>query len=213
MNKVISRAAILVAILLFASPLYADSAGLLTGCLTTAQTVGFGQGNIGGFAGFGDDVTTIFGAITYGFSDYTEGRFKLGFADPDGSNTDPQITIAADFKYQFMDVNSKARKQPLDMAFGFLFEWVDFDGVSVIQLGGDLIGSYPFKLSGGSTLSPYGRVNIRLERISNGDSDSNFEGGFNTGVKWDISPSVALFGEIQMDGNTGFFTGIDFKAF
>jgi hypothetical protein len=202
------------AVLVIASASYADeSDGLLTGCLTTAESVGFGNGQIGGFAGFGDDVTTIFGAITYGFSDYSEGRFKLGFADADYPNADPELTIGADFKYQFMDVNSKARKQPLDMAFGFLFEWADFGGSSLIQLGGHLTGSYPFRLSSGSTLSPYGRINIRMERVSYGDSETDFEGGFNMGVKWDLSESVALFGEIQIDGNTGLFTGLDFKAF
>lgn len=214
MNEILRRTAVLLTVILLSPALYADeSAGLLTGSLSTAQTVGFGNGQIGGFAGFGDEFTTLFGAITYGFSDYTEGRFKLGFSDPDIPDGDPELAIGADFKYQFMDVNSRTRKQPLDMAFGFLFEWVDIEGFSLIQLGGFLTGSYPFKLSSGSTLSPYGRINIRMERVSNGDSESDFEGGFNMGVKFDLSPSVALFGELQIDGNTGLFTGLDFKAF
>jgi hypothetical protein len=204
----------IMAIFMVASFAYADdSFGTLTGTLTTAEAGGFGIGYLGGFIGLGDDATSIFGTVRYGFSDYTDGTFKFGFSDPDGSDSDPKMMLGVDIKYQFMDYNSKSRRQPLDMSIGTFFEYIDYGHVTLLDLGGSLIGSIPYRFEGGQRLIPYGRLNFRLERISNGGSESNFQAGLNLGAKFEFTEDIGLFGEFQIDGNTAFFTGVEFRAF
>lgn len=179
--------------------------GSAFGCLTTATSLGQGHGNFGGGVGIAD-ATSVFGTFSYGLSTYTDGRLRLGFRD----NNDANITFGADFKWQFWSVG-QGRREPLDMAIGGFFEFVDAGGGSVFQFGGQLFASYPFQLSRGGTLSPYGRFNIRMESFSGGGaSDTELEFGLNGGVAWKATPSVSFYTEFQLDGNDGIFFGIDF---
>jgi hypothetical protein len=191
--------------------------GILTGTLNPASTCGYGVGFLGGYAGLGDDATTLFGMLSYGFSDYTEGRLKLGFSDPDEGNANPRLLIGADLKYQFMDYNSKSKRQPFDMAIAGFFEYVDYDGSSYLQLGGNFIASIPYRLSSGQRLIPYAALNLRLDRNSNHDphhgSHSDFEGGVNLGAKYELTQEMNIYGELQIDDNTAFFTGLEFRIF
>jgi hypothetical protein len=100
------------------------------------------------------------------------------------------------------------------MAAGGFLEFIDFGGASLLQFGGQLIGSYPVTLSNGKLLSPYGRLNVRLERasMSGGGSDSDMQFGLNGGVAFGLTSTVNLYGEFQIDGNDGIFLGIDFRA-
>ncbi len=210
-TKIIALAVIIV---MSAAVSYADSFGLISGTLTTAEATGFGNGYLGVFGAFGDNANSFFGTVSYGFSNYTDGRFKIGFSDPDGPGSNPKIFIASDLKYQFMNYNDKSHKQPLDMAFGGLLEYVNYDPYSIFQLGGYLLGSIPYRFSGGTRLIPYGRVNFRLERGSAyGHSDSNFEAGLNLGTKYEWSHDMNMYGELQIDGNTGLYLGMEFRAF
>jgi len=187
------------------------------GNLATAKAMGQGKGVFGVGVGIAD-ATSVVGWFNYGLSDYVDGRLKLGLVDADVGDT--EITLGADFKYQFWSVNG-AVANPLDMAVGGFLEYVDYGPVSALQVGGQLIGSYPFTLQSGTTLSPYGRFNIRLERRSwdvnyrgfgSSGSDSELEFGLNGGVAWQVSPTVNVYGEFQIDGNDGIFLGIDFSV-
>lgn len=196
----------------------AESFGTVTGCLTTADAPGFGVGYIGGYVSYGDDASTIFGNISYGFSDYTEGRIMVGFSDPDFRNADPGVLLGADIKYEVMDYNDKLRKNPLDAAFGAFFEFINYDGFSTLGTGAYVIGSIPYRFSSGHKITPYSRLNLRWERISfdvNNDilHDSRFRLGFNFGVKMELIKDTHVYGEFQLDGNTGILAGIDFRAF
>ncbi len=197
--------------------IHAASFGTTAGCLTTADACGFGSGYIGGFAGYGDEASTIFGNISYGFSNYTEGRVLIGFSDPDFSNADPSLLLGADVKYEVMDYYDKLRENPFDMALGAFIELVNYEGFSTLELGPYAIGSIPYRFSSGRKIIPYSRLNLRWERISfdeNDDAnDSNFRLGLNLGVKFELAGDINLYGEIQIDGNTGIFAGVDFKAF
>ncbi len=197
------------------SSAFGDTFGLTTGYLSTADACGFGVGYIGGFAGIGDNGTTLFGSITYGFSEYTEGRIKLGFFDPDAKDADPSLTLALDFKYEFMDYYDRHTKNPFDLAFGGFFEYTNLEGASVWDLGANAIGSIPYKFNSGRRLVPYARFNIRLEHISiaDFDSESDFRAGLNVGGKFEMSQDLHIYAEIQADGNFGFFTGIDIRTF
>ncbi|MCP4703559.1 MAG: hypothetical protein GY865_03035 [candidate division Zixibacteria bacterium] len=194
-----------------------DAIGMATGNLTTADVAGFGVGYVGGHVGILDDATVIFGSLTYGLSDYTEGRVKIGFSDLDGSDTDPKLILGVDFKYEFMDYYDKNGKQPMDMAFGGFLEYVDYGAISVLELGGNYIASIPYRFKSGRRLIPYGRVNLRLESISvdipGGNNDSDFKFGLDLGVKYELTTEMNLYGEFQFDGFSGLFLGLDVRMF
>lgn len=190
----------------------AEGIGSAFGSFSTAQTSGMGAGSM--FAGVGfADATSVIGAFTYGLSAHTDGRLKLALVDDDYSDT--KIAFAADFKYNFISTGD-LNNGPFDMALGGFAEYYNFDYGSLFTIGAQYIGSYPFQLNDSrkSYLVPYGRFNTRLERLSPdvGDSDSNLEFGLNAGVKWQMTPTIDLFGEFQFDGNDGFFVGLDFNV-
>jgi len=200
-------------VLVFSASSYArDAAGSAFGAMSTAGTLGMGEGNFGLGIGLADQ-TSFWGSFNYGLSDHMDGRIKVGLIDTDGDDT--ELAIGADFKYQIVSVTGVSNG-PFDMAIGGLFEYFDLGGVSVVQLGGHYTGSYPIKLESGGTLTPYGRFNARVEMINYDsdliDDDSNLEIGINGGVQWQINSSISLFGEFQFDGNDGLFLGIDFGA-
>jgi hypothetical protein len=198
---------------LIASQGFAEGFGTAFGTLTTARALGQGRGNMGLGVGIAD-ATSFFGTFTYGLSKYTDGRIKLGLRD----DFNTKITFGADFKWQFWNVG-QGRTEPLDGAIGGFFEFEDYGGGSVFQIGAQLLGSYPFQLSRGGTLSPYGRFNVRVEAKSyeqpiagNTSSSTDLEFGLNGGVKWSATPTIDLYGEFQIDGNDGVFFGIDFNV-
>ncbi|MBN2227059.1 MAG: hypothetical protein JW763_06810 [candidate division Zixibacteria bacterium] len=191
-----------------------SAAGLAMGNLTTADACGYGLGLVGGHIGICDEGTSVFGNLTYGFSDYTEGRVKLGFFDPDIEGADPKIMFGADFKYEFLDYYDRNRKNPFDLAFGGFLEYVDFEGGSVLQIGGNAIISIPYRFDSGRRIIPYGRLNLRMEKVSAGDNDeSDFFAGLNAGAKFEASEEFNIYGEFQLDGNAGLFFGVEFRAF
>jgi len=213
MKKVILYVSI--PLVLIASSACADgSFGSAFGTLTTARALGQGNGTFGFGVGLAD-YTSFVGTLGYGLSEYSDGRLKLGFIDPDGG--DAEITLGADYKWQFWSVAGNSR-HPFDFAVGMFMEYVAYEPISVFQLGGQLIGSYPVALKRGGTLTPYARFNARVEALSRDsqpsdpadDSESNLEVGLNGGVQWQMTSTVASYVEFQIDGNDGIFLGIDF---
>jgi hypothetical protein len=120
-------------------------------------------------------------------------------------------------------------KHPFDLAIGPFVEWFKVDAgtsslsssIAATQLGVMVVGSYPVQLKGGSSIAPYGRLNVRNEWVSFSanplglgtvsGSDSQLAVGVNGGLSWRPRASaVALFGEIQIDGNNGVFFGLDY---
>ena len=196
-----------------------SAAGSAFGALTTAAPQGHGAANVGFGVGLAD-ATSFTGTLTYGLSQYMDGRLRLGLIDPDGGDT--EFTFGADFKWQFWNAAPEST-HPFDFAVGGLLEYADFVYSSVFQIGGHLIASYPIALDKGGSLVPYGRFNTRIESMSfdspvvppessgDGDSDTNLEVGLNAGVQWICTPTTSLFGEIQLDGNDGLFLGVDFN--
>jgi hypothetical protein len=188
--------------------------GSAFGNFATATTLGQGKGAFGVGVGIAD-ATSVVGWFNYGLSTYIDGRLKLGLID----NSETEVTFGADFKYQFWSATGTV-PNPLDMAVGGFFEFVDYGPLSVLQVGGDLKGSYPFTLSNNTVLSPYGRFQIRLENASwdaewvgpglGSDSESELEFGVNGGVSWQLTRNITAYGEFQIDGNDGVFLGIDF---
>ncbi|MFQ5453145.1 MAG: hypothetical protein ACE5D6_03045 [Candidatus Zixiibacteriota bacterium] len=206
---------IVILALLSSNSLGRSAAGSPFGSFATARTLGMGMGNFG--LGFGiADLTSVTLTFNYGLSAHTDGRIKMALIDDD--KIDTQIGIGADFKYQLISVEG-INNGPFDMALGGFGEYYNLDVFSVFLIGGQFIGSYPFKMNNNKILTLYGRFNLRMESLSydiplpNGDnSESNLEFGLNAGVKWDLTNSVDMYGEFQFDGNDGIFIGIDFNV-
>ncbi|KAA3634805.1 MAG: hypothetical protein DWP97_06220 [Calditrichaeota bacterium] len=177
------------------------------GSLQTATTGGMGKGNFMGSIGVGD-ATTFSGIYSYGLSANTDGRLKLGLIDG-GRGSDANLMFGADFKYNIVSTKD-LKNGPFDMAVGGLFEYYDDEYGSMWMLGGQFIGSYPFIMENQRVLSPYGRINVRIESIS--DADSELEIGFNAGIKWELSNTIDFFGEIQIDNIDNFYFGLDFNV-
>ncbi len=201
-----------VALVVFAagSSLAIDAHGSAFGSFATAKAMGQGNGAFGGGIGIAD-ATSFFGSFSYGLAEYIDGRVKIGIIDPDGG--DSKVTFGADARYQFWDM-ADVDPKPFDMAFGGFFEYVDYEFGSVWQLGGQAIGSYPLEMSNGSTLTPYGRFNLRLEgySIEGGDSETKIKFGINGGAAWQASPTIKVYGEFQLDGNDGLFLGAELSV-
>lgn len=188
-----------------------DAFGTVFGAMSTASTLGMGQGNFGLGLGLADNARSFIGSFNYGLSAHMDGRIKLALVDPDG-DSDTELGLGADFKYQIVSVGGISNG-PFDMAVGGFFELYGWGPLSIIQLGGHYTGSYPVKLESGGTLTPYGRFNARMEIIDYDDgSESNLEIGLNAGVHWQVNNDIAFFGEFQFDGNDGVFLGIEFGA-
>jgi len=198
-----------------AANFYEATHGSTFGNFATGRTSDQGRGAFGFGAGIAK-YTSVVGWFSYGLSQYTDGRLKLSLVDADEDSDNIEIAFGADFKYQFWSVNG-AVPNPLDMALGGFLEYADYGLKSALQVGGQIIGSYPFTLQNGTILSPYGRFNVRLEdrseEFKEGEkSESDLEFGLNGGVAWQVSPTVNVYGEFQIDGNDGIFLGIDFSV-
>ncbi len=224
MKRMLILTAALVAMLGVNASAY-DAHGSAFGNFATAQTLGQGKGAFGGGIGIAD-ATSFFGWFNYGLSNFFDGRIKLGMIDVEGA--DSKITFGADARYQFGSMSDVTPK-PFDMALSGFAEYVDYEMMSVFQVGGAFIGSYPLKLNNGSDITPYGRFNLRLESVKmdsyewfnpitmqtetiGGDSESKIRFGVNAGVAWQATPTIKLYGEFQLDGNDGLFLGAEFGA-
>ena len=191
--------------------------GSAFGTLTTARAQGMGKTNLGVGIGIAD-ANSVFGTLTYGLSQYWDGRLRLGLVDP-GGGADVQLTLGGDFKWQFWNVGMSSA-YPLDLAVGGFFEFADYGPVSALQIGGQILVSRSIHLRQGGMLTPYGRFNTRVEMLkldlppgsTRDDTESNLEIGLNGGVEWQLAPTVTLYGEFQFDGNDGLFFGIDFNV-
>lgn len=207
---------LILAVCLMSSATTYAAVGSAFGALSTAHTVGQGKGDLGGGLGLGD-ATSFMATFTFGSSEYTDVKFKLGLVDAAGS--DAKLALGADFKWQYLVVEEDST--PVDLSFGGLVEYTDFDFASVFQIGAFVTSSWPIQLKGGGgKLTPYGRFNARLESISldlpvgySGDSsESNLEVGLNAGVEWKPNSTITLFGEFQLDGNDGLFLGVNLNV-
>lgn len=205
MKRVLS--AIAVTIVLAHSAYAGSSFGTAFGYLSTARSIGMGQGYLGFGVGIAD-ATSFTSTLKYGLANYLDGRIKLGLIDGGGET---ELTLGADVMYQLLDAGRA--NAPFDLAIGGLIEYVDFGG-SVLQLGGAVAGSRDFVLNNGQTLAPYGRFNIRLVNANYpGGDDSDLEVGLNAGVQWGISKTINTYAEFQLDGNDGLFLGLEFAVF
>src|SRR6056297_2928312 len=94
------------------------SGGSAFGNLSSARTIGQGMADFGGGVGIAD-VTSVFGRFTYGTSEFSELRLKLGIIDDEG--IDAELVLGADFQYHFLEVTRDEQGRtttPFDLATG-----------------------------------------------------------------------------------------------
>jgi hypothetical protein len=208
---------------LLAGSSFAAGVGSVFGTQATAEAVGHRVGYFGVGVGIAD-LTSFVGTFDYGFSKYTTGRLKLGFAD-EGSATDMSISFGGEIRWQLWQAGGTS-KRPLDLAVGAMSEYMKFSdrigtvetSLSVFQFGGFVLGSHAFVMSNGKLITPYAKLNVRLEDTNAevtglpGTSSSDLRVGLGSGLSYSVSNTMNLYGEFQVDGNEGVFFGVDFKV-
>jgi hypothetical protein len=211
--------------------------GSAFGTQATAQSIGHRVGYFGAGIGIAD-YTSVVGTFDYGLSRYTTGRLKLGFTD-DGDNSDMALSMGAEVRWQLWragvgtsKATGKGKKaatsvgRPLDLAVGPMIEYFKIGSsvgnfntdISVFQFGGFVLGSKGLVTSNGHIITPYAKLNVRIEDVKveatgfPDQSESDLRVGLGTGAAYQLSNTMNLYGEFQFDGNNGFFMGIDFKV-
>jgi len=189
------------------------------GQLNTAKTFSPGEYNIGGYLGAYDDAIAFFGQFRAGISDYLDFGLKLGFLDIQSghpltgwetSHSGP--ILGGDLKYRLLETELR---DPLDLSLGMLFEYSSVQDIDRFAFGGSLIISRDFTLESKNTISPYGRLNMRGERVSwdnwkHEGSDTDLEAGFTFGADLQIKEGWHFVGELQFDEYFGFLAGISY---
>jgi hypothetical protein len=181
-----------------------------SGQLSTASTTSEGASKVGVYAGIYDGAIGILGQYRYGVAAYTDIGFKLAILDLDrGIVHDAGADFAFDLKYRVME---ERLRDPFDLSIGGAAEFLTVKDLGVFSIGANAIGSYPFKLSNGRLLEPYGRLNLRAQHDnpSYGSSTTDFQIGLNMGAAFELSRNTRAFAEFQFDDPFAFYMGVDF---
>ncbi|MBD3218084.1 MAG: hypothetical protein GF310_07390 [candidate division Zixibacteria bacterium] len=181
--------------------------------LSDARVVESDEVHIGGGFSVASDMMGLGGFIRIGVMDELEIGGKLGFVnvDVDGGDDHTGLSIAGQLLYQFLDTEYG---DPVDLSTGGGIEYYNLrEDYTFLMFGSNTIISYPLEFEGGQILSPFFRLNLRFDRISNGASDTEFEFGFGFGAKFDITQYFGFFGEVIIPGgelDEGFVGGVSF---
>jgi hypothetical protein len=181
--------------------------------LSDARVVESDEVQVGGGFSVASDMMGLGGFIRIGVMDELEVGGKLGFVnvDADGGDDHTGLSIAGQLLYQFLDTEYG---DPVDLSTGGGIEYYNLqEDFTFLMFGSNTIISYPLEFEGGQILSPFFRLNLRFDRISNGVSDTEFEFGFGFGAKFDITQYFGFFGEVIIPGgdlDEGFVGGVSF---
>jgi len=169
------------------------------GQLTDARVQEQGRSFMGGYVGIYDDnALSAFGQYRYGFANGVDGGFKLGFLDA-GSETG--IAVAGDARYQVL--HQKAA-DPVDLSLGGGVELFFGDNFSIFSIQFNGMVSHRFVSASGRGMTPYGRAQIRIQRVGNGVSDTEGEFGINAGGEFEFAQGLSAVAELQLDSSVDF---------
>lgn len=190
----------------------ASASGQFLGQMSPASVLSTNTGKVDAYVVTAEDGFAVVSSVRYGIAQYFEGRARLGFIDPDGANTDIQILLGGDIKYQLWKY--KEQNNPCDLSLGAGVEYTKLDPGNVLCVGGSVIGSMPYSFKNGTAIEPYGRINLRLQRYSvNGHSDSDFKVGASIGTVLSISRLTDVTAEIQLDDEMALMFGVNLLTF
>lgn len=154
---------------------------------------------------------TTFGQVRHGLFPMGDGGLKFGLVDLDTSEDDVGVILAADLQWALLAPRWGDR---VWLSAGPEIILYDAGGVRVWSLAGNLSSSYDFT-NRGNTVSPYGRLTIRLESIDydnpKHESDTDLQIGLNPGIVWQVGDLLDFVGEMQFDDQWGFFAGLNFR--
>jgi hypothetical protein len=214
MMKKLTWTAIFAIVFMFFS---ASSHAQFLGQLETAPTLMRGDYSFGGYAGVYDDAFAIFGGFRSGVTNYLDFGIRLGLLDYDRSywgNDESGIVVGTDLKYRVLETGIG---DPLDLSLGGGMEFSSVEHFDRLALGGNAIISKDFCFESGRALSPYGRLNVRMERKSwrthawhEENHDTDLEIGLCLGVSLELSSNTSLVGELQLDEFDGMIVGANF---
>ncbi|MEW5701190.1 MAG: hypothetical protein AB1792_03050 [Candidatus Zixiibacteriota bacterium] len=179
----------------------------LFGQVSTARPLDRGTQDIGGFLGVFENSTGFFGQYRRGLFSQGDGGLQFGVVDPDGGG-DVGVGFGGDLKFTVM---SAASRDPFDLGLGPRVGFFSYGGATLLQLGGSVVISRDYTVSNGGYLSPYGAVNMRMESVSNGASETEFQIGAQAGLKWEITDLIDVLGEVVLDDELGIIIGLNFK--
>jgi hypothetical protein len=182
-----------------------------------------GSLNLMGNVGIFEDASLVTGTVRYGIATPVDVTGSLAIMDHDASNN-IAIMLGGDLQWRLTHADLG---DPLDIAVGAMMEYyslstTSLNNVSNVGLGFNLVGSRPVKLDNGFNFTPYGRLNLRIDRsqskltsetkpgIVTRGHDSKFNIGVNVGSVFPLSGKVNLVGELQIDDQLGFIAGINF---
>src|SRR3972149_1438673 len=176
------------------------------GQLTDARVQDQGRSFMGGYVGIYDDnAFSAFGQYRYGFAPSVDGGFKLGFLDA-GSETG--IAVAGDARFQLL--HQKAA-DPLDLSLGGGVELFFGSNFSIFSIQFNGMVSQRYVSASGRGMTPYGRVQVRIERVGVdlgppvGDvSDTEGEFGINAGGELEFAQGLSAVAELQLDSKVDF---------
>ena len=209
----------LILILMIASLLFTGSAySQFLGQLETAPTLFRGSYSFGGYAGIYDDAFAVFGGFRSGVTDYMDFGLKVGFLNYEYDRWDDEsgILVGGDLKYRILETEIG---DPLDLSMGGGMEISSVDNCTRIALGGNMILSRDFCFDDGRLISPYGRLNLRMERKTwkrwyqwewEKHHKTDMEMGLNLGVSLELTANTFLVGELQLDEFFGIIVGANF---
>lgn len=196
--------AVLVAITVAGAVLSPSSASAqFLGQVATARTVDQGANDLGGFLGLYEQAMAIFGQYRRGFSRTGDFGVFAGFIDPEGGSA--RLTFGGDVKFQILD---DQRSDPIDLALDSRVAFADYPGSFLFSFGESVVISHDFRISSGSSLTPYGAVNLRIDHFS---SENNLEIAAGGGAKWEVSDLLDAYGELVFDDDLGLVLGLNFK--
>ncbi len=182
------------------------------GHLRSARTSGLGSLNLQSAVGMYEDAFTLMGRARYGVASQMDMTASLALLDLE--NTDNlDIVLGSDLLYQ---VSHYDLGHALDMSLGGFLEYYSSDrphnhDYSNLAVGMELVASRPLDLSTRFSITPYGKLNVRINRYEvNGNDDSDFNIGLNVGAVVPLSGFVDLTGEAQFDDQFGFVVGLNF---
>ena len=186
------------------------------GQLETAPTMLKGSYSLGAYAGVYDDAFGVFGGFRSGITDYLDFGLRFGVLnyDYDPWEDESGIVFGSDLKYRVLETEIG---DPLDLSLGGLVEFSSVEHFDRLSIGGYGVLSRDFCFESGRVLSPYGRLNLRMERKSwetggrdKDHHDTDLEMGLALGISLELTSRASLVGELQMDEFDGLIVGANF---
>lgn len=175
----------------------------LLGQVSTASTMEANANDVGGYIGLLDHATALFGQYRRRFTGNGDFGVQFGLIDYERANA--RLMLGGDAKFQVMNA---ASNDPFDLAFDSRLMFVDYHESSLLSIGESVVLSHDYQVSNGSTLSPYGAVNLRLDHLS---SHTDWQVAAVGGVKWELSDLMDALGEVVFDNEMGIVLGLNFK--